>query len=515
MAPTKHKPINSQPHSKNFVKLERGINSISRMKVAIIGAGVAGLAVAIRMACRGHEVEVFEGNAFPGGKLSAFRLGDYRFDAGPSLFTMPSYVEDLYTLAEVPIEAHFSYERLEVVCNYFWEDGTELSAFADPKKLAKELHAKLGVDAKVVDRILSDSQRKYDICGEIFLEKSLHKLSTWMQPKILKAMMLIPTLDLFKSMNKVNSGITDHPKLIQLLNRYATYNGSNPYKAPGLLTVIPHFEYNVGAFVPHGGMNQITQSLFKLAEHKGVQFHFSTPVEEIEMTQGHATGIKVAGVGKKYDTVISNMDVFSTYKKLLPHARHPTRTLAQERSTSAVIFYWGVNREFESLDVHNILFSENYEQEFVAMQSGGIYHDPTVYINITKKYVSADAPSGCENWFVMINAPHRAGQDWDVLIAEARKNIIAKINRILKIDLETLIVQESLLDPRTIESRTSSHLGALYGSSSNNRMAAFMRHANFSSKINDLYFCGGSVHPGGGIPLCLLSAKIVDEIMHE
>jgi len=491
------------------------IKSTNQLKVAIIGAGIAGLATSIRMACRGYEVDIYEGNAFPGGKLSEIRLGDYRFDAGPSLFTMPSYVEALFELAQVPIEEYFKYERLDIVCNYFWEDGTQISAYADPTMLAAELHHKLKVDPEVVNRILTDSQRKYDICGEIFLEKSLHKLSTWLQPKILRAMVLIPTLDLFKSMHKVNSRITDNPKLIQLLNRYATYNGSNPYKAPGLLTIIPHFEYNIGAFVPHGGMHQITQSLFELAKMKGVRFHFNTNVQRINLEDDCARGISINEKILSYDKVVSNMDVYSTYKKLLPHENHPERTLAQERSTSAVIFYWGIKQEFDSLDVHNILFSENYQEEFKTLELKSIYHDPTVYINISKKYVAEDAPSGCENWFVMVNSPHRAGQNWDKLIAETRNNIIAKINRILKVDIESLIVVESLLDPRTIESRTSSHLGALYGSSSNDKMAAFMRHANFSSKIKDLYFCGGSVHPGGGIPLCLLSAKIVDEIMHE
>ena len=198
----------------------------------------------------------------------------------------------------------------------------------------------------------------------------------------------------------------------------------------------------------------------------------------------------------------------------MPKAKQPERTLNQERSTSAVIFYWGIKKKFPELDVHNILFSDDYKTEFDSMQKGSIYEDPTVYINVTKKYVPEDAPKGCENWFVMVNAPHEAGQDWDVLIKKTRAQIIAKINRILKVDIESLIEVESLLDPRTIESRTSSHLGALYGSSSNNKMAAFMRHPNFSRKLKNVYFCGGSVHPGGGIPLCLLSAKIVDEIMH-
>ncbi|MDX5340018.1 MAG: phytoene desaturase, partial [Cyclobacteriaceae bacterium] len=175
---------------------------------------------------------------------------------------------------------------------------------------------------------------------------------------------------------------------------------------------------------------------------------------------------------------------------------------------------WGVKKVFPELDLHNILFSDNYREEFAHIfQKGSIYADPTVYINITSVHRPQDAPEGCMNWFTMINVPNNQGQDWDQLIQKARKAIIAKINRILKTDLESLIVVEEILEPRTIESKTSSAQGALYGNSSNTKFAAFLRHANYSSKIKNLYFCGGSVHPGGGIPLSLLSAKIMSEMV--
>jgi phytoene dehydrogenase-like protein len=137
----------------------------------------------------------------------------------------------------------------------------------------------------------------------------------------------------------------------------------------------------------------------------------------------------------------------------------------------------------------------------------------TIYVNITSKFLPSDAPEGCENWFVMVNAPNNKGQNWDLLIPKARKNILAKLEQLLGEAVEPFIEEEAVLDPRSIEGKTGSYLGALYGSSSNNKFAAFLRHANFSSKIKGLYFCGGSVHPGGGIPLCMLSAKIVDELI--
>ena len=485
------------------------------MKTGIIGAGIAGLAAAVRMAVRGQEVHVYEANPYPGGKLSAFELGSYRFDAGPSLFTMPQYVDELFRLAGKDPTDYFEYERLPVVCNYFWEDGTRLSAYADAERFAQEAAEQLGVSANVVEKQLQDSARKYEVTGKIFLEKSLHKVNTWTNWKVAKAMLQIPTLDLFTSMNRVHERIAQHSKLVQLFNRFATYNGSNPYKAPGLLSIIPHFEHALGAYYPKGGMVAISQSIYELAESLGVQFHFNTPIERILVDNGKATGLVANGEELAFDQVISNMDIFFTYRKLLPDQKQPEQVLQQEKSTSAIIFYWGIKYSFPELDLHNIFFSEDYEREFSMMEAGKLYEDPTVYVNISSKYSPEDAPAGHENWFTMINAPYNAGQDWDQMIGKAREAAIQKVSRILGKDIRTLITCEEILEPRSIESKTGSHLGSLYGTSSNNKMAAFMRHPNFSRRIKNLYFCGGSAHPGGGIPLCLLSAKIIDEVMPQ
>jgi phytoene dehydrogenase-like protein len=180
-----------------------------------------------------------------------------------------------------------------------------------------------------------------------------------------------------------------------------------------------------------------------------------------------------------------------------------------------VIFYWGINQSFPDLDLHNIFFSEDYNAEFDTLfTEKTLAADPTVYVNITAKDVPGDAPAGKENWFVMINAPHDVGQDWDLLSKELRRRVLDKLNRNLKIKLEDCIEEEFVVTPPMIAEKTASFTGALYGAASNDRMAAFLRHPNFSRQISNLYFCGGSVHPGGGIPLCLLSAKIVAELVN-
>lgn len=492
------------------------------MNIAIVGSGIAGLAVAVRMRLRGYVVDVYEKNAYVGGKLSAFEIAVknnpqniYRFDAGPSLFTMPQYVEELFTLANEPFDKYFNYTKVDDVCHYFWNDGTNAIAWADEEKLAHEFSEKLGVNTTDVKQIFLSAQNKYELSGRIFLENSLHKIKTWFKTDVLRALLQTYKLDIFTSMHTTNQNLAHgNLKLIQFLDRFATYNGSNPYKASGILSMIPHFEHGFGTYYPEGGMHNITQAVYKLGEKLGVKYHFSSEIEEIIINQGKASGIKLKNKNSviPYDAVVSNMDVYYTYQKLLKDALTAEKINKQERSSSALIFYWGINKTFSQLGLHNILFSENYKSEFEALAQGKIISDPTVYINITSKLTPTDAPAHCENWFVMINAPFDEGQDWEAMKIKLRADVLKKLSKILNCDLENHIEAEQTLLPTEIESKTASFKGALYGTSSNSMTSAFMRHPNFSRKIKSLYFCGGSVHPGGGIPLCLLSAKIVDDI---
>lgn len=486
-------------------------------KSLVIGAGIAGIATALRLRASGHEVEVFEANDYPGGKLHAFRLGDYRFDAGPSLFTMPELVTELFELfGERPSE-HFEYHQKESVCNYFWEDGTTFNVPADGEEFISAAAEKFGVKENRLRKYLRNAKEKYNLTAHIFLEKSLHKASTYLSKDTLTSMLKMWKLDTNTSLNRVNEkAFGKQPHLVQLFNRYATYNGSSPYRTPGIMSMIPHLEMHLGTYFPKGGMHRISMSLYELATRQGVRFHFSKKVEKILTKNGLAVGIQTTD-GKHFaDLTVSNMDIFSTYKKLLPDERHPERTLKQERSSSAIIFYWGIRQKFPQLDLHNILFAEDYRTEFEHIFDRKSLHcDNTVYINITSKESPEDAPRGSENWFVMINAPGDHGQDWESMVAEARRNIITKVNRLLGTDLESLIEEEDVLTPPLIESRTSSYRGALYGAASNSKFAAFLRHPNFSNRIKNLYFVGGSVHPGGGIPLCLLSAKIAGDIIEN
>ena len=474
----------------------------------VIGAGIAGLSSAIRLAAKGVHVTVLEQQDTYGGKMGVWEQDGYRYDTGPSLFTMPQYVNELLTI-DGKNDVTFEYDELENIGNYFWEDGTQMTATKDVEQLKDEFLKQLSEPKENIDAYLADSKIKFEITNHVFLEKSLHKLKTYLSWGTVKSFFRLSKVDIFKNMNAQNELRFNNPKTVQFFNRYATYNGSNPYQAAATLNVIPHYEFGFGAFFPKKGIRSIADALCQKAIHLGVIFQFSTQVSKVEK------------IGERYivngdtesDILICNMDVASAAKGPLKNFVSSKRK-KYEPSSSALIFYWGIDREFKELDLHNIFFSSDYMKEFENIfHNRKIDNDPTVYIHISSKCKVDDAPVGCENWFVMVNAPYVAGQDWEKMINEARENILIKVSKRLGTDISRHIRLEHKLTPELIQSKTGSYKGALYGSSSNDRMAAFLRQPNFSSGHKGLYFCGGSVHPGGGIPLCLLSGKITTDII--
>tara|TARA_B100000963_G_scaffold148278_3_gene129305 strand:+ start:168229 stop:169701 length:1473 start_codon:yes stop_codon:yes gene_type:complete len=484
--------------------------------VIVIGSGVAGIAVSIRLAKLGFKVKVFEANSFPGGKLSNFKLGKYRFDYGPSLFTMPELVKDLFSICDEDISKFFQYKRKEVSCNYFWEDGVTIKSFFDKKKFTNEISSNLNVDEKTILKYMNKSKIKYDLTESIFLKKSLHDYRNLFNKQTFKAILNIKKLDLNKTLHQVNQYQLKEKHLVQMFDRYATYNGSNPYKTSGIMSLIQHLENNIGTFIPKKGMVEITNSLFKLAKRQGVEFLFNSRINKIVTKDNKVQGVNSNGKFYESNILVSNSDVYYTYKKLLGDKKLASKLSKIERSSSAVIFYWGISSKFKMLDLHNILFSNDYKKEFENIfGKKSVSEDPTVYINITSKDVKSDAPKNSENWFVMVNVPSDSGQDWEKIVKKLRNNIIYKINKILKCEIRDYIEEEKVVTPKIIDKQTESFMGALYGNSSNDLKSSFVRHPNFSKTYDNLFFCGGTVHPGGGIPLCLNSAKIVSDLVSK
>jgi phytoene desaturase len=387
------------------------------------------------------------------------------------------------------------------------------TAPADPELFAREISRVTGENKDHVSRYLDETAELYNLTSPIFLFTAFHRLSRLFQANNLGVLTGMLKFNPFRSMHKHNQKSFESDKTIQLFDRYATYNGSDPYRAPSTLNMIAHLEHNLGAFFPAGGIIRIVEHLHQVALSYGVRFFFNHEVEEILVENQRASGVVANRQAFKADLVVSAGDIFRTWSRLLPKHKAPRSVKKPDLSSSALIFYLGIRRSFEQLDLHNIFFSGNYPEEFHSLSPKGIskpYEDPTVYVYNSSLLNPADAPPGGRNLFVMINAPYNRGENWDEWAQEARQRILRKLLG-HGIDLSSGIEFERVATPQSIEEMTLSTAGALYGNSSNSPTSAFNRHPNFSRKIKNLFFAGGSVHPGGGIPLCLASAKIVEE----
>ena len=299
------------------------------MKIAVIGSGIGGLATACRLASKGHEVNVFEKNASPGGKISEINMGGYRFDTGPSLFTLPELVEELYTAAGEKVPPTFGYKKLEVLCKYFYNSGENLIAWADQQKFTDECVQKLGEDPSNITNYFKNASLIYKITADIFLFNSLHKVKNLLKFSVLKSLFQVHKIRFYKTMHGDNSSNFKSPLLVQLFDRYATYNGSNPYKAPATINVISYLEHFEGAFYPENGMISITNSLVDLAKEVGVQFMLETSCKEIAIDDKKAKYIKtskgdwwIGTEGGLYKMYVINDDQvgFTSY---LPNSSNP------------------------------------------------------------------------------------------------------------------------------------------------------------------------------------------------
>lgn len=486
--------------------------------VGIIGAGLGGLSASIYLKSKGWEVDVYEAQSFPGGKVAEEYFDGYRFDTGPSLVTMPWVFEDVFKTAGKDINNELTVVKLKEICTYYLSDGNYIKAWSDIEKFGFDLEQIVPGSKKSLSKYLKKAEKIYSLGGEFFLTQAIHEIRNLLKPSILFKMIRFAGIHPFSTLNKINKKYFRDPRIVQLFNRYATYNGSNPYQTPATMMIIPFVEYNGGGYGIKEGIYEIPKKIHKAAEDLGVQFNFKQKVEKINIQKNKIFGIKSTSGEKNYDVVISNADVLYTYDKLLglPNSKEARRYRKLEPSSSGIVFYWGINRTFKELSVNNIFFSSDYAAEFRAIfENNTMAEEPTVYVNITSKLTPSDAPKDCENWFVLLNAPADNSQNWDLLVSNARKAVIDLLSKRLGTNIKSHIETERILTPPEIEKRTGSKYGSLYGISSNLMTSAFLRHRNRSKRIKGLYFCGGSAHPGGGMPLVLLSGKICAELVEK
>lgn len=483
-------------------------------QVIIVGAGLGGLAAAIRLAAQGRRVTVLEKNERPGGKLNLVREAGYTFDTGPSLLTMPWVIEELFAAAGRSLADYLTLEQIEPTCRYRWPDGTRFDAWQRLPQLCQEIERISPADLPGLFRFLAHTARIYDAVADTFLLRPFDGLAEALTPALLRNG---PRIDALRSVDAAVRSFFRSPYLQQIFNRYATYNGSSPYLSPATFNVIAYIELTQGGWYVRGGMYGLAEAMLRLAAELGVEVHTCAPVAEVEHEGGRVRGVRLeSGERLRAAQVVVNADPRYAYDTLIPGQAAMSRRLARlEPSCSGFLLFLGVRRRYEQLAHHNIFFSTDYPREFAAIFQRGVpAADPTIYVAASCVSDPGHAPPGHMNLFVLVNAPALGPRvRWEREAQPYRDLVIAKLERMGLTDLGRQIAYEQIWSPADLAARYNAADGAIYGLASNNPFAAFLRPPLRARAIRGLYFVGGGTHPGGGIPLVLLSGRAVAERM--
>jgi phytoene desaturase len=485
--------------------------------IGIIGAGLGGLSAAIRLAKVGFQVSLFEKNSSLGGKMNQIQHDGFRFDTGPSLLTMPFVVDELFDFAGIDRNGCLEFERIDPICRYFYPDGTRFQAKSDLVSMLEEFEEIFPEEKISYERFLNYTEKIFETTAEVFLFTPMHEIRKLINFKTLLLLFKSYRIDPFRTVNDAVENFFKDQRLVQIFNRYATYNGSNPYQAPATLNIITYVENVLGAYYIKGGMYRLIQELEKIAKQLGVHIYPETPVEKILVKDKQVSGIHINNELISFDYIVCNSDVVETFNHLIEcEPRIQSQLQKLEPSLSGLVFLWSIRGTYEDLAHHNILFTNDYEKEFTQIFNElKPPDDPTVYISITQKSDPNHAPVDHENWFVLINMPYLTNdENWPEITHKIRAAIFMKL-RSHGIDIENKILSEKIITPQDFYDKYQSNRGSIYGLSSNSRNTAFTRPANRNRRLKGLYFASGSVHPGGGVPLALLSGKMVSDLISE
>lgn len=484
--------------------------------IIVIGAGLGGLAAACLFASQGYNVSVYEKNSTPGGKMQQLIKNGYRFDTGPSLFTMPFQLQKLFDLCGEKMESYLHYTDLEPLTRYFFQDGVIFDNYLDKQVNEREIEKFAPKSVDEYNNFLKRAEKLYNKTSQAFLFNPLYSLKDFKKLKYFDFL----GIDAFSTVSqKVDKKISS-PHLRQFFKRFTTYNGSSPYKAPATLNVIPHVELNQGGFYIRGGMYRIVESLLNLGIKLGVEFHYNQIVHQITVKREKARGIVLKnGTHVKSDAVIANSDATDTILNLLAEgAISNSRKAKQQKiepSCSGFVILMGCKKRWSQLRHHNVFFSKDYEKEFKEIfDEKHLPQDPTIYIANTSWSDPNDAPVNSSNLFVLVNAPYvYENQDWEELSERYSGFLIEELERRGLEGLEKAIEVFEIINPKDFLELYRSNRGSIYGTSSNDKFSAFMRPKNKLRGIQNLFLVGGSTHPGGGIPLVLQSAFNALELM--
>jgi phytoene desaturase len=503
--------------------------------VVVVGAGLGGLGTAVLLAAQGYQVVVCEQSGSIGGKLGRFTRDGFAFDTGPHLLTWPDVWRDVFAATGAPLEELVDIVSVDPAVRYRFADGTELDVpNASRAGVAAALDAAVGRPAgRQWTALLDRAEAMWQVTREPFLESPLDGMTTLV--KEARRVDHLATVAPWRSLRGLGRATLSDPRLRTMLDRYATYSGSDPRRAPAVLATVPYLEQTYGAWYLPGGLHRLAELLVDRAKSLGVEIRLHADVRTIMVKDvpgprgWGATGVRLAdGTKLRCDVVVANADAAHVYHELLAG---PPGELGRGRlrrgvpSLSGVVLLLALRGRTPGLRHHTVLFPKDYDDEFDSVFGVGRHRgvcrppwDPTVYISAPDD--PATRPDDAhEAWFVLVNAPrHRPGDpaqgiDWDrAALADRYADRILDVMAARGVDVRDRVLWREVRTPADLARSTRSPGGSIYGTSSNGARSAFLRPGN-TSNVERLYLVGGSSHPGGGVPLVGLGARIVSDLV--
>lgn len=483
--------------------------------VLVIGGGLGGLSAAISLAQAGYDVSLYEKNHHIGGKLNRLDQDGFGFDLGPSILTMPRVFEDLFKASGKSMKDYVPIEKLDHQWRSFFPDGNVIDLYEDLKQMGENNPSLSAKDMREYRKLLDYSKKIYEMTDQTYFKHGVDSTKEIM--KYTSLLGALKNFDLFSTVHGAIDKRISNKQLRDMLSYFIKYVGSSPYDAPAVLNMMIYMQHDQGVWYVPGGLNKLAEGLVKLAEEEGVTFHLGTPVAKLEKKKGAITGAWLQdGTRLTADYYVSNMEVIPVYERLLQEDRRFVDQLKEkfEPASSGLVLHLGVKKTYPQLRHHNFFFAKNMKQQ---MQS--IFHDhklpndPVIYLVNVNKTDPSQAPEGHENIKVLPHIPYIqdnkpiSRQEYE----QFAERVLMKLETMGLHDLRANIVTKDMWTPEDIRNTYGSDRGAIYGTLSDRKKNKGFKHAKESELYNNLYFVGGTVNPGGGMPMVTLSGQLVSK----
>lgn len=485
--------------------------TVRQTKIALIGAGIGGLAAAVRLAHQGFQVEVYEKGDKPGGRANQLDLNGFKFDTGPTLLLMPEVLEETFRAVGRELKDYLSLSRCDPNYRIHFRDGSDVTFSTDLVQMQRELER---VEPGSFNRYLSFlalGEKQYKTSVAHFVGRNFDSPLQMMTPRNLKRVLEIKALN--NMYKQVGKSFRDD-RLRAALTFQTMYLGISPYESPAVYGLLPYTELAVGIWFPQGGMFAVPKALERLGGELGVRYHYNTEVKSIRLEGGKATGVVLAG-GEHVaaDMVLCNADLPWAYRNLLPEGHAPKKVAKMKYTSSALMLYLGVDTLLPGLQHHNVMFGRDYRGSFEDIfQRGKVPDDPSFYVNVPSQTDPSLAPKGKSAVYVLVPVPNQAAKlDWSVESQRVREKVFTRLAELGHGEIERKVVEERIFTPNDFAAEWNLEHGAAFGLSHHFLQVGPFRPTNQDPKVKNLFFVGASTQPGTGVPMVMLSARLVTE----